>query len=111
MLDAATILLDPRVQRVAGGGQGAEELTRRPGVEADPLLGLSQSRRQLDHPVLEGLVPAEAPTDRDEDGVPDEWERAHGLDPSVDDSAVRTTSGYTAIEDYLNELARSLAAG
>lgn len=43
--------------------------------------------------------------DRDHDGMPDAWERKHGLDPAKDDSASdRDGNGYTAIEDYLNGL-------
>lgn len=45
--------------------------------------------------------------DTDGDGLPDDWERAHGLDPNnaADGAAVSEKSGYTNLEDYLNELA------
>jgi hypothetical protein len=37
--------------------------------------------------------------------MPDAWERAHHLDPSIDDSARdRDGDGYTNIEEYVNEL-------
>jgi hypothetical protein len=45
-----------------------------------------------------------APADRDADGMPDEWERQHGLapdDPS-DAQADRDGDGYTSIEEFLN---------
>jgi hypothetical protein len=61
-----------------------------------------------------------APMDSDGDGMPDAWEKAHGLDPSRDDSAdygfadragksvPGCVRGYTAIECYLNELAGAI---
>ena len=48
-----------------------------------------------------------APMDRDKDGMPDTWERAHGLDPlnGADAAKKKAGAGYTNIEMYLNELA------
>lgn len=49
-----------------------------------------------------------APVDTDKDGMPDEWENAHGLDSkNAADGAVVSLSGddYTNLEMYLNELA------
>lgn len=49
----------------------------------------------------------EAPTDTDHDGMPDEWETKHGLDPEnyYDASQIYLSDeGYTNIELYLNEL-------
>jgi hypothetical protein len=40
--------------------------------------------------------------------MPDKWEEAHGLDKMKDDSAQPMPSGYTGIEDYLNELVAKL---
>src|SRR5207302_821976 len=47
---------------------------------------------------------APAPDDRDADGMPDAWERAHGLDPGNPDDARSDgdRDGYTALEEYLN---------
>ena len=46
------------------------------------------------------------PVDSDDDGIPDDWETAHGLNPhsAADAGAVNTKTGYTAIEEYLNSL-------
>jgi hypothetical protein len=46
------------------------------------------------------------PADSDHDGMPDAWERSHGLDPTraADGTAV-APNGYTNVENYLNELA------
>ncbi len=44
------------------------------------------------------------PTDTDGDGMPDEWEARHGLDPKVEDNNYTNAEGYTALEVYLNGL-------
>ena len=47
--------------------------------------------------------------DGDDDGMPDDWETAHGLDPDDgDDHSTVMGNGYTAIENYINELAEQL---
>jgi pectate lyase len=41
--------------------------------------------------------------DRDNDGMPDAWEKARGLNPNADDGAAdRDADGYTNIEEFLN---------
>jgi len=46
-----------------------------------------------------------APTDTDNDGMPDVWEVANGLDPNnPEDRNLRTPEGYTALEVYLASL-------
>lgn len=51
------------------------------------------------------LRAAPAPQDSDGDGMPDAWERAHGLDPNLDDGGVTGHDGWTNLERYLNGLA------
>jgi pectate lyase len=49
-----------------------------------------------------------APVDSDHDGIPDDWEARHGLDPHDPSDAARPAAGgggYTNLEVYLNELA------
>jgi hypothetical protein len=55
--------------------------------------------------------PAEAPLDSDGDGMPDLWERRHGLNPhdSTDAASGWNGDGYTNIEEYLNALADGTA--
>jgi hypothetical protein len=47
-----------------------------------------------------------APVDSDRDGMPDEWEKRHGLDPNDPADGARDTNGngYTNLEEYLNSL-------
>ena len=47
-----------------------------------------------------------APLDTDGDGIPDEWEKANGLDPrnAKDGAQVDTRTGYTHLENYLADL-------
>ena len=51
------------------------------------------------------------PPDADNDGVPDVWETAHGMNPrdANDARAIDAAFGYTKLELYLNELARGRA--
>lgn len=47
------------------------------------------------------------PTDTDNDGMPDDWEIANGLNPNQDDANGYTLGGgYTNIEHYVNSLAQ-----
>lgn len=53
-----------------------------------------------------------APVDGDGDGIPDDWERAHGLNPAdPKDGNLRDQRGYTNLENYLNSLCPPVAAG
>jgi pectate lyase len=46
------------------------------------------------------------PTDSDHDGMPDAWEKVHGLNPNnARDGSRVAANGYTFVENYLNELA------
>ncbi|UYY60022.1 polysaccharide lyase family 1 protein [Sphingomonas sp. S2-65] len=55
-------------------------------------------------PVLKSSA---APRDNDGDGIPDAWERRHGLNPgnASDGAADRNGDGYTNLEEWLAELA------
>ncbi|MEI6193756.1 MAG: hypothetical protein WCS42_05440, partial [Verrucomicrobiota bacterium] len=46
------------------------------------------------------------PVDSDHDGIPDDWERAHGLNPNDSSDANKDLNGdgYTNLEKYLNSL-------
>jgi len=52
------------------------------------------------------LAAGEPPADADGDGLPNSWERQHGLNPQVAaDGATIGDDGYSRLEHYLNELA------
>jgi hypothetical protein len=75
-----------------------DETTARTGMVRNLALGS----------LLQGLTPTAPPTDSDDDGMPDTWESAHGLDENVDDHlAVR--DGWPALELYLAERASTLS--
>ena len=52
-------------------------------------------------PELESAAP---PEDSDKDGMPDNWEKEHGLDPGdpADRNSDNDADGYTNLEEYLN---------
>jgi len=60
--------------------------------------------------IMANLMPASPPKDSDHDGMPDFWEKAHGLNPNndIDSNKPMLPDGYTAIEMYINELADNL---
>jgi hypothetical protein len=49
--------------------------------------------------------------DSDGDGIPDDWERKHGLNPNnaADRNGDFNGDGYTNLEKYLNELAGDIS--
>jgi hypothetical protein len=46
-----------------------------------------------------------SPSDADNDGMSDDWERANGSDPNADDAMKKAPDGYALIEQFLNWLA------
>lgn len=85
---------------------------RRDPADERIVLGVRQRKgRMIDSQKEVGGWPEyhtrQAPTDSDGDGMPDNWERARGLNPRVaSDGTALSRTGYTNLEDYLNELAR-----
>ncbi|MEU0808079.1 Ig-like domain-containing protein [Streptomyces sp. NPDC005970] len=62
------------------------------------------SQKEVGGPVP--LASADPPKDSDHDGIPDDWERAHGLDPDdpADGRAIDPDTGYSNLELYLNSI-------
>jgi beta-xylosidase/pectate lyase len=92
-------------------GVGAT-LPRRDGVDARIVESVERREgRIIDSQIEVGGWPeyrsGQSPVDLDRDGMPDTWERSHGLNPMSggDASRTRTPGGYTNVEVYLNEAA------
>ena len=71
---------------------------------------VEHERAVADDALLVGFDPANPPTpplDGDRDGMPDDWESAHGLDPNTPshNGLDLSAEGYTNLEVYLNALA------
>ena len=87
-----------------------------PGRATPPTRGSSQSVREPRRPPyrqpgggrrLAGARAGAAEPDRDGDGMPDAWERAHGFDPArADGNGDRDGDGMTNLEDWLAARAR-----
>ena len=80
-------------------------------VDRDIINGVSnKTGRIIDYPSDVGGYPFLAkgtpPADRDQDGMPDQWEVAQGLNPNdaTDGNEDQDGDGYTNIEEYLNGL-------
>ncbi|WP_049565744.1 Ig-like domain-containing protein [Streptomyces sp. SBT349] len=91
-------------------GAGAT-LPRRDAVDARLVADVRAGTGRMINSQTEvgGLVTLAAvppPADRDHDGIPDDRERAHGLDPRdpADAATVDPATGYTHLELYLNSL-------
>lgn len=58
------------------------------------------------------LASLEAPADTDGDGMPDEWEKAKGLNPNDEtDGPATSENGYTNLENYLHSLVAHIVEG
>lgn len=93
------------------GGAGASRV--RDSVDARVVAGVrDHSGRQIDSQRDVGgwpvLATAPAPQDSDDDGMPDAWEIAHGLNPhdARDGNADRNRDGWTNLEEWLAECAK-----
>lgn len=102
--------VDTRIIEEARSGnpafEGATYETEKRVSDPSQKCGIIDSQTDVDGwPELKSLP---APADSDHDGMPDEWETAHGLDPSNKDDGNKTNlsaDSYTNLEMYLNELA------
>jgi hypothetical protein len=84
------------------------------GDTYDPKTGVSLSHTGIINsqatvggwPTLQSTA---APADTDKDGMPDQWEMKKGLNPkdASDRNGINNANGYTNLEEYLNELAKT----
>ena len=65
--------------------------------------GIIDSQKEVGGwPELRSIPP---PADSDHDGLPDDWEKSHGLNPeNPADGSLDSGDGYTSLEKYLNSL-------
>ena len=86
-----TIVNDVRMGKATYTGEGC-----RPGI----INTQYDVDAQQPWPVLQSK---KAPKDADGDGMPDDWERRHGLNPNdPSDGNLKDKNGYTNLEKYLN---------
>jgi hypothetical protein len=73
-------------------------------------LWTSESQTNLANGGYGTLAGGTPPLDTDGDGIPDAWETMHGLNPNdpADALLIYGCTGYTNLEEYLNQLADSL---
>ena len=85
---------------------GGRTYAKAQGFDTTKVYGIIDSQTDAGGwPVLNSLP---APVDNDHDGMPDDWELAHGLNSNnAADRNLVSSSGYTMLESYLNELVGS----
>lgn len=110
-IDVAPVTADPKPFDAVLARAGASKV--RDAIDAAVVAGVrSGTGRIIDSqddmggwPVLKSLP---APRDSDGDGMPDAWERAHGLNARIaeDGNADRNGDGWTNLEEYLDAATR-----
>src|SRR5215467_5818809 len=94
----------------AGASQVRDRVDLRLIEETQSLGALGEIISNENDPPMNGPGPVaggRAPADTDQDGMPDYWEIAAGLNPNVDDhNGDADGNGYTNLEDYLNSLVK-----
>ncbi|HEX8302805.1 pectate lyase [Sphingomonas sp.] len=112
-IDVAPVRSDPEASayRRVLASAGASKV--RDAVDVRVVAGVrdrtgSQIDSQRDVGGWPQLKSAPAPEDSDQDGLPDAWERSHGLNPksASDANKDRNGDGYTNLEEWLADLAK-----
>ena len=98
------IVAETRSGTATRTGSVSDDAALRPGLIDVPADAVPE--HQSPWPALHATA-ADIPVDTDGDGIPDEWEKVHGLNPFDGTDGTNTTlstEGYTNVEVYLNEL-------
>jgi len=104
-LDPVSLLLDRVLATVGASKPSRDAVDQRIVGSVRDKTGTSRVSTTGPWPDLAGGAPAPS-ADSDHDGMPDAWEKEHGLDPNnARDGAALAANGYTNVENYLNELA------
>jgi len=110
-VDVAPVAGDPAASAYERVLKSAGASKARDAVDARVVAGVrDRTGKQIDSqrevggwPELRSLP---APRDSDDDGMPDAWERKHGLNPNLaDGNADQDRDGYTNIEEWLADAA------
>lgn len=104
-LDPMPTLLDNVLARVGACRPSRDTIDRRIVQSVREGTGTSHVGTTGPWPDLATGAPT-PPPDSDHDGMPDDWEAAHDLDPQdAGDGTALAPNGYTHVENYLNQLA------
>jgi hypothetical protein len=97
------IVYETRTGTVTYGGK---TYAKAQGFDTTKVYGIIDSQMEVGGwPTLNSFVPL---IDSDHDGMPDDWEQSHGLNPAnAADRNLVGENGYTMLENYLNELVGS----
>ena len=104
--DAIDALIISQVLTLGKGTSGTGANT----VGPDGALYTSQAQTGLPNNGYGSIAGGTRPSDSDNDGMPDTWERANGSNPSADDAMTKAADGYALVEHYINWLAEPHAA-
>jgi hypothetical protein len=113
-VDVAPVAADPaasaydRVLAAAGASKARDAVDARvvAGVRNRTGVQIDSQRDVGGWPALKSLP---APRDGDNDGMPDAWERKHGLDPMrADANGDGDRDGYTNVEEWLADVAKGM---
>lgn len=115
-IDVGPVASDPAPHAYARVLDSAGASLVRDAVDQKVVAGVrNRTGRIIDDEAQDGGWPAlkslPAPADSDNDGMPDDWERAHGLDPArADGAADRNKDGFSNLEEYFDALANPAKA-
>ena len=111
-IEVAPVAADPAASAYARVLKDAGASVYRDSVDARVVAGVrDKTGKQIDSQAQVGGWPAlptgVAAVDTDGDGMPDDWEKAHGLNPTQADGGAlaKTGSGWTNLELYLADAA------
>jgi len=102
--DAVDLRIVADVESGTAQCEGPAYKTKRTVADPSVKTGIIDSQTDVGGwPLLRSVKPAK---DSDHDGMPDKWEKSHGLNPKdPSDGNLFSPSGYTMLEVYLNEVA------
>jgi hypothetical protein len=98
--DPMDALIISQVMTLGSGTTGLGANTRGP----DGSLYTDQTQTGLANNGYGTITGGTRPTDTDNDGIPDNWEKANGSNASANDAMTKAADGYALVEHYVNWL-------